>query len=491
MASESRIWKKATAGTHEDTSTPQVIKGAFVVVVFVLMLVPFAGMLWAPTTVTTENRELTELPALYDENGLGNVDILSDLGAYFDDHFAYRNLLVTTNAKLRAALGASATDQVVVGSDGWLYYGGTLPDYLGQSALSYRALANIAHNLSLAQNYVEAHGATFTFTIAPNKNSLDFSHMPYYYLRASDESNIDRLKLFLQDAGIHYLDLFEVLEGEWVSTGRFEYLKLDSHWNNRWALIAADRLLLAADNQALPVSPDAAEWRNDFAGDLQSMLYPEAPQLEQNAYYAGYNDGASMTGSYWRYEEGADVTDDFIQTTAVAADGEAPISQGNLLMFRDSFGNALLPFMASGFKSAAFSKLVPYNLAQMQQLGSSAVVIERAERHLSYLAENPPIMSNPRCKLPEGAREVEADIEVSTEGSYWIVQGRVTGELAPTTALFVEILQPGAELVILDPFWTSQLDEAGVSIDDGGVLVYLPTSALDLSSATVKVLAVG
>ena len=71
----------------------------YTVCIFVILILPFAGMSVAPTTETTENKELAELPALYAE-GEWNPQFLSELGLYFEDHFAFRPMMVTANARL-------------------------------------------------------------------------------------------------------------------------------------------------------------------------------------------------------------------------------------------------------------------------------------------------------------------------------------------------------------------------------------------------------
>ena len=101
----------------------------FIILVFALLLVPFAGMSFWATNETTENTELAGWPALT-EDGKWNEAYLSEMGEYFEDHFAFRQYFVTANALLRGkVLKSSATDQVVVGTDDWLYYSGTLHSY--------------------------------------------------------------------------------------------------------------------------------------------------------------------------------------------------------------------------------------------------------------------------------------------------------------------------------------------------------------------------
>ena len=389
----------------------------FVMVAFVIMLVPFVGMLWAPTVSTSENRELADAPSLVDENGAPNLNMLADWGAYFEDHFAYRNELVASNAALRSLLGVSSTDQVVLGTDGWLYYGGTLADYLGKNELSDRALFNIAHSLSMLQNYVHSRGAEFVLAIAPNKNSLYPEHMPSYYLATPNASNWERLKPLLDKEGVAYVDLFEVLGN---AESRLYYLR-DSHWTNKGALLAANALLAALGRA--PIEAPDGSWieRDDWLGDLESMLHPVWATAEPAVYTEGINDGDSMSGSRWGYTVGSDVTDDEIETVGPGG--------GRLLMYRDSFGNALLPYLSTAFRGVRFSKLIPYNALEIDRFDADCVVVERAERHLEYLAYEPAIMPSPRLRdaivSPTDGASQALTLEIAERGPFY----ELTGEL--------------------------------------------------------------
>ena len=401
-----------TANTHECPRRAAIV---FVACALVLMLVPFVGMLWARTDSTSENRELAPAPSLSAEDGGINVDVLADAGTYFEDHFAYRNDLVDANAHMRAVLGASATDQVIVGSDGWLYYGGTLADYVGPSRLSDRTLANIAHNLSLLQGYAASRGAAFAFAVAPNKNTLYGAGMPAHYLRSPEPSNYERLKPILAEYGVNTVDLPGILQ-EKAQAGERLYCYRDTHWTNEGALVGANALLEAVGAPALNVAADQWVVRDDLVGDVAGMLYPAHPGTESEAYAVGINDGPGLSGASWAYVAGADVTDNEVATKSAAAKAQAGDAKPqSLMMYRDSFGNALIPYLSSTFASASYSKLVPYSAAAIDAAEADAVIVERAERHLAYLAEAPFIMPAPRVRM-EAAALAEAE-DVGTDGA--------------------------------------------------------------------------
>ena len=145
----------------------------FIALCLVICLIPSVGMIFFPTTRTTENKAMAEAPRLMTEEGTRNTAFISDFEDYFTQHIALRNEMVYMDALIQTSVfQESNVSGVIDGTDGWLYYSSTLDDYLGLQILSDRQLYNLAHNFSVVQEYVESQGMDFTLTIAPNKNTL-------------------------------------------------------------------------------------------------------------------------------------------------------------------------------------------------------------------------------------------------------------------------------------------------------------------------------
>ena len=64
---------------------------------FVICLVTFVGMFVTKDKTSAENRELAEFPSVQTEEGW-NIHWLSEAGDYFQEHFAFRQKMVTANA---------------------------------------------------------------------------------------------------------------------------------------------------------------------------------------------------------------------------------------------------------------------------------------------------------------------------------------------------------------------------------------------------------
>ncbi len=271
---------------------------------------------------------------------------------------------------------------VVCGTDGWLYYNSTLGDYTGSGKASDRKVYNAAHNIVLMQEFVQQNGASFVFTAAPNKNSLYYENMPDEYVMDRENSNIRRFYDILRNEKVNFVDLFSLF-GE---NDEVYYLKTDSHWNNKGALLAYNSLLDAVNKEHDTYSEVNAVFEARESGDLEKALNPDSPVSEENYYY-------EKELSY-SYKNNVDSVEAPLILTENAK------AQGSLLMFRDSFGNALLPFLADSFEAACFSKGVPYILEKFMNIYSpDTVITEVAERNVTDYAVAPPVFTGP-SRLP-------------------------------------------------------------------------------------------
>lgn len=351
----------------------------FILLFLVLCLIPSLGILIFGESEAAANEILASRPSVQNRDGSFNTALLSDFSDYIADRFAFRQEMVTAWSEINAnVFSGSVEEQVLLGSDSWLYYRETLDDYLGRG-MSDVELKYAAKNLALMQEYAENQGAAFVFTIAPNKNSLYPEHMPTYYPKGHDGSNAERLPAVLEQYGVNYVDLFEAFRNEEVL-----YFSTDSHWNAQGAALAADHILSGLGMES---SYFSGSFTNPVShrGDLYEMLYPAGtmtepdPQFSSGFSYICENDpngGNAIT----------------INTTAAGR-------EGTLLCWRDSFGISLYPYLAEKFGAATFSRASAYDLSQIETLGADTVIIELVERNLAQLITASPVFAAPERQL--------------------------------------------------------------------------------------------
>lgn len=360
----------------------------FSVLFLLLCLIPALGLLWRGSSRPAANEVLAPKPPL--RAGAGwNWDYLSDLAAWMGDRFAYRQELVSANAALTAALfGESASDSVILGEDGWLYYADTLDDYEGAAPMSERELWRAARTLSLAREYARERGAHFLFTVAPNKNTLYPERMPKRYPAARGASNWERLMPLLDQAGVSYCDLRPVLSREKEPV----YYRADSHWDGYGSALACDALVAALGGRS--ALADERFTAAPHRGDLYEMLYPAGKGTEEGRFL----DRARTFSYLGNFRAADDLT---IRT-------ESGGTMGRLLMFRDSFGNQLHEDLAETFSGATFSRANPIRLDMLD--GEGTVIFELVERNLRTILTAAPVMPSPRRTLGEPVGAVAAAV---------------------------------------------------------------------------------
>lgn len=442
----------------------------YCILFFAICLCPSLGMLVTKQETSSENRQLSEFPSPKTEEGKINVEWLSQAGDYFQEHFAFRNELVTGNALLHGRLLETSTaDGVIQGKNGWLYYKDSLDDYLGQDLLSDRSLFNIAHMLSMTQQALEEKGVNFLFTIAPNKNSLYGDNMPYYdKLKVSDQTNRENLESWLKTEKVAYADLYQALMEE----NEVLYHARDSHWNNKGAALAADVLMDALGKDHDSYEGENYTVRRDYTGDLDTMLYPLASTADDEIYY-------DKETTYATVEEIQSNFDPRITTVN-------PVKEGSLVMYRDSFGNALLPYMADAYANAYFSRGIPYQLMDVETHSADTVIIERAERFLPEMSQFPPVLTAKEISLTENEElqgsDGAVDVKIKPQGMTAQLSGRIKEGLLDTDSrIYLKVNGSVYEAFPMDV----KVEE---NLDDNGFCLYLPSELVVADGNDVEIL---
>lgn len=370
-------------------------KGRFLCLLcLILALVPLLGMLVFGPGAALSNERPAAKPQLL-RGGQINWNVLSETADYLAGGFFLRPQLVTANSLVQAAVfGESASGDVVLGKDGWLFYAETLADFQGTNPMTAREIFCAAKNLALLQEYCAANGTRFLFVCAPNKNTIYPEFMPDQYRKTDAESDLDRLEAALDGARVSYCDVREALSGRESLT----YYKTDSHWNGYGANLAGAEILNTLGKSGASEGALAAK---THPGDLYGMLYPASSKAE-----AAPAPARARTFSYASEVRGPD--DQLIKT--------ASAQDGTLFVFRDSFGNALHEDLAEGFGEAVFSRAMPYDASLIETM-PDVLIAEIAQRNLRWLAQRPPLIPAPERTAPDALKKASETASVRVSDS--------------------------------------------------------------------------
>lgn len=226
----------------------------FVTLFFVLTLLPGLQMLTgvAPLMIVNENRVLA--PAVSTATPLGDIPGVAD--RWFSDHFGLRSLLIRLKTQIDFSL-FGASDRVLVGRDGQLFYRSTtndevpaMNDYLADATVP--SVAGVATlNRALA-----ADGIRMAIVVNMLSDRFYPELLPRQALRRPDRPRVDDYVARLQKVpDLLVVDSKAILD-ELRKTRRI-FHKTDFHWNDPAAFDVAKHLV---DRMSVTDGMAASPW---------------------------------------------------------------------------------------------------------------------------------------------------------------------------------------------------------------------------------------
>ena len=304
---------------------------------------------------------------------------------YFTRNFAFRALLVRTHSLVKVRwLRVSPTEDVMIGSDGWLYYGGEGELDCARHTRPFPTpmLRRWQTILEGRRDWLAKRHIKFLVVICPDKHTIYPEHLPLAAHPVAEPSRLDQLMEHMRaHSDVTMLDLRPALL---KAKSRYPvYHRLDTHWSATGAFVAHQEILrkLQAWYPQTPI-PELAEYRvkvrpalqHDLAdllgfseGELSENVLGIAPKHQHTWKVVG--------GDRKRLEMGNIVTD-----FAVSEKRGAPIPR--VVMLRDSFSMALVPFLSEQFGYAAYVWSDIFDLNLLEREHPDVVIWELVERRL-------------------------------------------------------------------------------------------------------------
>ena len=344
---------------------------------------------------STEKRRLAERPALDLRPGT-LVTFPSRFEAYFNDHFGYRNLFIRRyNRLMKKYFAKSPVPNVLIGKNNWLFFteSNLIDDFVGADPFTQSELEIWRSNLEHKRNWLAKRGIHYLFVVAPNKQTIYPEYLPDYLQKDRGQSRLQQLAAYLKThSDISILDLSGVLTEE-KKRHRIYHLT-DTHWNNCGAY-AAYRAIM---DRVVQWFPEASVRQNkiieteniipgpggDLAGmlDMADTMPEERPVLKMQPTTCSPKIKQAL-GDFRKMPA------DQIRGAPLVTTCDA--SKLRAVVFRDSFFNAVVPFIAEDFNRIDYVGK-PYDHAIMIKLMAQhkpqIVIEELVERSLILVRES-------------------------------------------------------------------------------------------------------
>ena len=281
-----------------------------------------------------------------------------------------------------------------MGNKGWFFYNdiGSINDYRRMSEVDSNLARYIVTNFLIRQQWLQAKGIKFYILVPPNKERIYPDYMPkrIKIIEGIGHNTLDYFAKYLMEfGGIKFIDPSDSLLA--ARRRKDVYYKTDTHWNTFGGFKGYQKLMyeVVKDFSDLRVFKENeftyAEVFNE-EGDLSSMIGLNATNKRKeimmkhidSSIALDYNIPTKMVLKYSNVISG-------------------PHKKRKLLMFRDSFGSYMIPFLNLQFDETVYV----WNYIFMHQLieeeKPDIVVFESLQRFLlfSLLVQNPTELSNP------------------------------------------------------------------------------------------------
>ena len=303
------------------------------------------------------------------------LDLPPAFSSYFEDHHLLHQQLVDALINFRFHfLRETVFPNVLIGKENWLYYTGenNIADFECTSPFTDTELQSIRSRLLDWNDQLTKRGIKFYVVFAPNKETIYPQFLPDRVKPGTMSCRIDQVMQELRSSQLSVLDLRDPLKSEARSTQ--VYHRTDTHWNAMGALYAS-REILSLIKKDFPqlTTLSLADYQEDlqpFSGDLAAFLPYDERFVERSISLI------PLTPSRPELEQAAD-------RMIISSIPDSPLP--GALIFRDSFSDALIPFLSEHFSRAVYAHSFSVDLDLVDKEEPDIVILELAQRYLTVL----------------------------------------------------------------------------------------------------------
>ena len=325
-----------------------------VVLLFIGIIVVMQAAFWLlPRRSFSENekRVLSEAPQI-DAAGIADGSVFRSIESYLSDHFPGRELWVGANAYLENAEGRGATEDIVRGTDGWLFTAPVSDDR-----------ETLWDNMQAITTFAEKQSVPVTMMAVPSAGAVVSDKLPALHMPYPDADLLEEARRIAGNT-LHWVDLYT----DFCSAEQPErlYYRTDHHWTSEGAYRAYCLLMEELGQSSVPRDDFTVEQISGFYGTSYSksglwLTEPDTLELWTDSdiqavttvYDANRADPVTREGMFFReYLEDADKYPVFLSGNHARVHIETNADSGKrLLVIKDSYAHALAPFLAEEYST--------------------------------------------------------------------------------------------------------------------------------------------
>ncbi len=309
----------------------------------------------------------------------------AEFEAFFKDSYGLRKQLIKEHNRLQLSLfGHSKSKRVVVGKDGWFFFGDrrTTAYSRAEVPLSFERLEIYRKELEAHRDWMAERGIEFVMFIAPIKHAIYPEYLPHTQeSRGRIRRKQQVLEHFAEYSDLQFIDLTPALWAERHDERLFH--KTDTHWNYRGAWIGYRTVLEQCshiDPTLTPYPDSSLVWRSKVTPGMDlARLLRLSDELPEEQYLFE----APGLPAYERISTGL-CEDCGIPPKAMTVTASSEKDRPRAVAFGDSFFGNLQPFFAPHFSRLLRVPSHRINRALIEHEKPDVVFLEVVERQFMY-----------------------------------------------------------------------------------------------------------
>ncbi|MCU0849258.1 MAG: hypothetical protein MUD12_15355 [Spirochaetes bacterium] len=358
-----------------------------------------------------EKRKMAKLPEIgTDWNSISKYP--QALMDFYGDNYGFRKFLIKSyNVVVTKYIKSISKDKVLFGKNNWLYWTGenSLSLYRAIKPLREDDLASMKKTLEERQEYCRRNGIKYIFMVVPDKDTIYPEHLPDWMVKANETSYLDQFKSYMdKKSTFKFLDIRDDLVRE--KKNSLVYYQTDTHWNDLGAFVGYSSIMKNINEshpgiRAMKLSDFDQKKLTIKGGDLaiyagiseqysieSTSLQPKKPRSARIV---------ELDGFYLeKYPKKSEKKSDPVSQIGIFAMEVKNPSLPKAVVFRDSFSNSLIPFLAEHFRRSVYfwyvSKTDDFDFALdiIEHEKPDIVITEVGERIFNEIKKNPESVKN-------------------------------------------------------------------------------------------------
>lgn len=372
--------------------------------------VPMIDMIFrVDPTPNTEKRVLAPSPSLDFSGGKQLFQsakaLPGQIKAWTGDHFGFRSLMIRLHGVMKVkGLGVSSSDHVLLGKHEtdaagrdqgqWLFYAAhnTMEYHLARRPFKAEELEQWRTVLEARRDWLASRGCRYVFVIAPNSQTIYPEYLPDAWQRVGEKSRADELVEYLRkNTTIEVVCSRESVAAFKEANPDFRlYHRTDTHWNDAGSFVAYQQIV---DHLRLTAPRDprvASRWAAAGWGPRMAPLAWDRFDITTRETIGADLAGVLGIKNLYREQRIELVPkpplrlliqrEQFNDSRLITAKPDARLPR--LVMFRDSFGETVMPFLAEHFSHGVFIWTDQFQREDVEEHQPDVVITQMIERLL-------------------------------------------------------------------------------------------------------------